>query len=180
MGGNLVLHRLLEGDLPDSVRCVVAGSPWLTLHAPPGAMTAAIARLLTKIAPDFTAKNNLDIDDLTRSEAVRAETRADADYHHDVGARLYEEISAAGRTLLANASRIGSGKPLLVMVGTSDRIVSHESVLAFIETCGGRCESKVWEGFYHELHNEPEADEVLGTVADFLARRMPIPAPAEA
>jgi alpha-beta hydrolase superfamily lysophospholipase len=170
LGGNLVLHRVLRGNLPTAVRCAVAGSPWLTLHAPPGRMTVTIARLVSRLSPTFTAKNDLDVDDLTRSAEVRAETKSDKDYHYFIGARLFEEITVAGQAILSGPPDFGI--PLYVMVGTKDLIVSHESVLEFIALCGGRCESKVWEDLYHELHNEPEANEVLGTVVDFLGRHM--------
>ena len=177
MGGNLVLMRLFRGNLPAPIACAVAGSPWLSLHAPPGAATVAVARIASRLMPTFTAKNDLKVDDLTRSEAVRAATREDPDYHRYIGARLFEEVTVAGKTLL-DGKRPEAPVPLFVMVGTNDLVVSHEAVLAFIDQCGGTCESKVWEDFYHELHNEPESEEVLGVVADFLTRRMPASAGA--
>jgi len=126
MGGNEVLFRILHAPaLHASVKCAVSGSPWLRLHKPPSAATVAVAKIVSKILPDFTAKSDLKI-------------------------------------------------PLLVIVGTGDLVVSHEAVQEFIAKCGDRCESRIWDGYFHELHNEPEADEVLGVVAEFFERRMPV------
>ena len=173
MGGNEVLYRILYGTPPTSVRCAVAGSPWLRLHSPPPAATLAMARIVSKILPKFTAKSQLSIDDLTRSETVRAETRADPAYHYQIGARLFGEISENGERILADAGKVRI--PLFVMVGTEDRVVSREAVEEFIARCGEHCESRIWPGFYHELHNEPEAEEVLSAVSAFLERWMKSP-----
>jgi alpha-beta hydrolase superfamily lysophospholipase len=40
---------------------------------------------------------------------------------------------------------------------------------------GGRCTLKLWEGFYHETHNEPEKAEVLSFMIDWLNRSLPCP-----
>jgi alpha-beta hydrolase superfamily lysophospholipase len=172
MGGNLALSRVVADDLPASVRCVVAGSPWLRLAKDPPALTVLMAKIISKIIPDFTAKSTLAIDDLTRSETVRAETKADPDYLDDIGARIFQEITANGERILAEADKVRV--PLYVMVGTHDLVVSQAAVEAFIKDCGIRCESRIWPEFYHELHNEPGGEQVLMEVAAFIDRAMKV------
>ena len=36
---------------------------------------------------------------------------------------------------------------------------------------GGNISWKAWEGFYHELHHEPERKEVLQTILDWLQKQ---------
>lgn len=172
MGGNLALSRVVADDLPASVRCVVAGSPWLRLAKDPPALTVLMAKIISKIIPDFTAKSTLAIDDLTRSETVRAETKADPDYLDDIGARIFQEITANGERILAEADKVRV--PLYVMVGTHDLVVSQAAVEAFIKDCGIRCESRIWPEFYHELHNEPGGEQVLMEVTAFIDRAMKV------
>ncbi len=171
MGGNEVLFRILHAPaLPASVKCAVAGSPWLRLHKPPSAATVAMAKIVSKILPDFTAKSDLKIEELNRSKENQEATRNDPLYLDAIGARIFQELSANGERILAEEPDLHI--PLLVMVGTGDLVVSHEAVQEFIAKCGDRCESRIWPGFFHELHNEPEAEEVLGVVAEFLDRRL--------
>ena len=58
--------------------------------------------------------------------------------------------------------------PLLLVHGTADRITSSEATASFAAALPGRCDLLLWEGFYHETHNEPERDRVLAAIVTWL------------
>jgi alpha-beta hydrolase superfamily lysophospholipase len=45
---------------------------------------------------------------------------------------------------------------------------SSQASVEFASQLPGRCDLKLWEGFYHELHNEPEQEEVLACIVSWL------------
>jgi alpha-beta hydrolase superfamily lysophospholipase len=62
--------------------------------------------------------------------------------------------------------------PLLIMHGTADRLTSYKGSEEFTQKhTGGLVTLKLWDGFYHELHNEPEEDrkKVLEYIAAWLS-----------
>ena len=59
------------------------------------------------------------------------------------------------------ASRQTVPCPLLLMHGDKDKLTSPTATMQFASHIKGDVKLKIWEGFYHELHNEPEKLEVL-------------------
>jgi alpha-beta hydrolase superfamily lysophospholipase len=59
--------------------------------------------------------------------------------------------------------------PLLLMQGTADRLVNPAATAEFAAKLKGDFTYKTWPGFYHELHNEPEKEEVFKVMLDWLA-----------
>ncbi len=51
--------------------------------------------------------------------------------------------------------------PLLLMHGTADRLTSAEASRDFAQRGGRNVTWRAWDGFYHEIHNEPEKAEVF-------------------
>jgi alpha-beta hydrolase superfamily lysophospholipase len=51
--------------------------------------------------------------------------------------------------------------PLLLVHGSADRLTSPIGSQEFAARAGELCTLKIWEGYYHETHNEPEKDQVL-------------------
>jgi alpha-beta hydrolase superfamily lysophospholipase len=62
--------------------------------------------------------------------------------------------------------------PLLLVHGTADRITSPAATQEFASRVKGECELKLWDGLYHETHNEPEKAEVLNYMIDWLDRHI--------
>ena len=58
--------------------------------------------------------------------------------------------------------------PLLIMAGTADRIAYSSGSQEFASQVTCECELKLWEGYYHELHNEPEKEIVIQYMIDWL------------
>jgi len=56
------------------------------------------------------------------------------------------------------------------MQGTADRIVDAAATVAFAGRLTGDVTLKTWDGLYHELHLEPEKDEVISYVVEWMRR----------
>lgn len=63
-------------------------------------------------------------------------------------------------------------KPLLLMHGTDDRICYPQGSIDLAELVPGECHLKLWDGLYHEIHNEPERDQILNYMLDWLSHQL--------
>jgi alpha-beta hydrolase superfamily lysophospholipase len=64
--------------------------------------------------------------------------------------------------------------PVLLQQAGSDKIVIPEKSKEFFDNLGSA--DKTWhlyDGFYHQLHEEPEKDQVLGDLYSWLDKRLP-------
>jgi alpha-beta hydrolase superfamily lysophospholipase len=168
MGGNLVLNYALRRRPP--IAGVIATSPWLRLAFDPPAWRLALARVTDRILPALAQPSGLDIAAITRDPAaVRA--YADDPLNHDrITPRLFHGVYAAGLWALAHAAEFPL--PLLLMHGSADRITSAAASQEFAARAPD-CTFRLWEGCYHEVHNEPEQVEMFATIIDWLRAHTP-------
>lgn len=178
LGGNLVLNYALRSDpglrSQPAVTGVIATSPALRLATPPPALQVALVRAINKVYGGLRIPNGLDLEGLARDpEVIRAYTK-DPLVHNQVSVRLALGMFESGEWALAHAA--GFPLPLLLVHGTQDKLTSAKASEEFAaQVPGGRCTLKLWEGFYHETHNEPEQAQVLQFMIDWLNRSMPCP-----
>lgn len=165
LGGALVLNYMLRRR-PDLAGVVVT-SPGLRPGVVPPAWKTTVGRIMYRLWPTFIMDNGLDMQNLARDPAVLQACAADPLNHSHLSARLGIDILDAGAWALAHAAEFPP-VPLLLMQGTADHLVSPEATQAFAAQVPGECTLKLWEGFYHETHNEPERAEVLSYVIAWL------------
>jgi alpha-beta hydrolase superfamily lysophospholipase len=126
---------------------------------------------MNAIYPSFTQANGLETAALSRDVQVVKKYETDPLVHDRISARLFVGSYQSGYWALELAS--GFGYPLLLMHGGADRITSAEASREFAGKTGDPCTFKIWEGFYHEIHNEPEQAEVLKVMLDWLDKTLP-------
>jgi alpha-beta hydrolase superfamily lysophospholipase len=163
LGGNLVLYYLLHRN-PDLKGAVVTSPGLRTAEKVPG-WKSTLGKILYKLAPSFQLDNGLDVTGLSRIQAVVDTYRADPLVHPKVSARLGMDLIANGLAILENAGQIRI--PLLLMVGTADRIIDPLAVREMSAKIPD-VTYKEWEGGYHELHNEPNQKDVLRYILDWI------------
>ena len=61
--------------------------------------------------------------------------------------------------------------PTLIIHGSDDLITSPEGSREFAEK-SEKATLRIWEGGYHELHNEPFKDEVFNYIMDWINVRL--------
>lgn len=168
MGGNLALNYSLRRK--PEVAAVIASSPWLRLTKPPNAIVRTLGNALGKIAPAFIIPNGLNADDLSHSKVISKAYREDPLVHGKISLNTFKLITESGEWAIKNSSQ--HQKPLLLMHGTSDPITSIDASRQFAK--GVKCEFtfRSWDGLKHELHNEPQSEEVINFMIEWLSQRL--------
>lgn len=169
LGGNLVLYYAIRRQ--PALAGVVASSPQLRLAFQPPASKTVLGRLLFNLWPSFTMTSGLDQAALSHDPAVVQAYAQDPLVHDKLTPRLGIGLIDVGLWLLDHASELSL--PLLIYCGSEDHLVSAEACREFAAKVKGDCTLKIWDGLYHETHNEPQKADVLNMVTQWLKAHTP-------
>jgi acylglycerol lipase len=164
MGGSFVLNFVLRRQ--PTLAGVIATAPALKPAFKPPVWKVTIGRLLADWWPALSLANGLEVEAITRDPEVIRNYLQDPLVHKRLSARLGIDLLRQGQWALDQAGEFSL--PLLLMHGSADRLTSATASHEFAAKAGECCTLKIWEGFFHELHNEPEKDLVLNYVTDWL------------
>lgn len=168
MGGNQVLNFALRRK-PELVG-VIATDPWLKLAFDPPAIKVTLGRMMNNIYPAFTQASELETAALSRDPEIVRAYENDPLVHDKISARLFVGLYESGLWALDHAAEFPL--PLLLMHGTADRLTSWQASQEFAQRAGKNVTWRAWDGFYHEIHNEPEKAEVLKTMTTWMDKRL--------
>ncbi|MFN0014905.1 MAG: lysophospholipase [Saprospiraceae bacterium] len=165
MGGNLVLNYLLRRR-PTGLTGIVATAPWIRLAFPAPMLKILAGRLLSRLTPSLCLPNDLAVHFLSRDPAVVEAYQNDPLVHNRLSV-------AAGIQLLDGAIWLDSYSgetplPLLLHHGSSDRITSAAATRELAERLSNKAVFRQWPGLYHEIHNEPEQEQVFQATLDWM------------
>jgi alpha-beta hydrolase superfamily lysophospholipase len=62
--------------------------------------------------------------------------------------------------------------PLLLVHGSADALAYPSGSQKFADLMSKDCTLKLWDGLYHETHNEPEKEEVLAFTRQWMDARL--------
>jgi len=150
----------------DFLAGVIATGPHLRLAFTPPPVKVILGRVMNALWPSFTQPSGLEVAALSCDPAVVRAYVDDPLVHDRVSGRLYFGLTDAGQWALEHAAEFPL--PLLLMHSSADRICSAEASQEFAAQVPGDCTLKIWEGLYHEMHNEPEKEEVIAFLVDWL------------
>ncbi len=169
LGGILVLNYALRRK--SRLSGVIATAPALltALHRQP--LKIALARVLGRLLPRMALPSGLEQAALSRDPEVVRAYREDPLVHDRSSLRLASALLWATRWTLGRCAEFEL--PLLLMHGSADRIAFPESSTEFARSVRYDCTLKIWEGLYHEVHNEPEKGQVLAFMVDWLNQHAP-------
>ena len=163
-GGNIVLNYII--DRKPKVKLVIATSPWIILANNPPAILLSLLGLLNRLLPTFNAPNDLDAKAISSIESEVKKYVEDPMVHRAVTFRTGAEmLKSANKLLNFNGD---FPVPLLLMHGDSDRVVAPESSIGFAERAKGNIELKIWEGQFHEIHNDTKSKEMFEHAVEWL------------
>lgn len=169
LGGLLVLNYVLRRK--PALTGVVASGPGLKSALEEQKVKVAIARLGGKIAPEISISSGLDVNLLCHERQVIE------DYVHDPLVHFRVTLGWASQMLSEHSyARLHAKEleiPVLLMHGTADQLTSSEGSQSFAINSGDLCTLKLWEGLYHEIHNEPEKEQVFAYLIDWLDQHLP-------
>jgi len=168
MGGNEVLNFALRRK--PMLNGVIATGPWLKLAFEPPALQVRLGRMMNGIAPGFTQNSKLDTAGLSHDQKVVDAYAKDPLVHDKISARLFVEIYESGNWALAHAADFSL--PLLLMHGGADRLTSANASREFAKNGGKNITLHIWDGDYHEIHNEFDQADVFKTIILWLDARL--------
>jgi acylglycerol lipase len=168
LGGILVLHYGLKRK-PD-IKGVIATSPGLHTALEKQPVKIFMAKLLGSLMPGTTLPSGLDAKAISRDEAVVKKYQQDPLVHDKISLGFGKTMLGVTKWTLDHAGEFPL--PLLLMHGKNDAIAYDTSSTEFAAALKDNCTLVLWEGGYHEMHNEPEKAEVFKTMTMWMDARL--------
>jgi acylglycerol lipase len=153
MGGCIAIAYALEHQA--KLAGLILSAPLAIIEASPP--QRAIVRVLSALAPGLGVAG-IDAATISRdTEEVAAYEQDPLVFHGKLQARTAVELADATATFPEGVARLTL--PLLVMHGGADRLVPPASAEMVYANAGSSDKTlELYEGFYHEIFNEPQAD----------------------
>lgn len=165
MGGCIALDYAL--DHQDKLDGLIISGAAVVPGADLSPIAIRLAPLLGRVAP-WLPTTALDTDNLSRDPQVIA------DYHDDplvTTGKIPAGLGAAMlQTMKSFPDRLPSlHLPLLVLHGGNDALTDPAGSTMVDQRAGSTDKTlTIYDGLYHEIFNEPEQDQVIGDVVDWL------------
>jgi alpha-beta hydrolase superfamily lysophospholipase len=166
LGGGIVLDYLIRRQ--PRVKGAVVSSPWIRLSFQPPKSKLLLASVMRYIMPGLIQPSGLNTDHISHDRSVVEAYINDPLVHDKISVSLFNGTMKAADHSLENAGKLNV--PVLLIHGSDDLITSPEGSR---EIAAGTplAELKIFDGGYHELHNEPFKDEVFVMIYNWITRR---------
>lgn len=154
-----------------AVAGIIAHAPALKSSVEEQKLKVLLTRVLGRIAPEFTLDSGIKYEMLSRDPKVAAEVEDDPLCHTLVTAGW-------GLAMLRDVALVFEKAPLfplplLLMHGTKDEIAYPSSSTLFADLAPkDKLTLKMWDGFKHELHTDPEKADVFKVMVDWLDKQL--------
>lgn len=164
--GGLISLQYLTGTPLDRIVGAVISAPALNTGAV-SAVEKVVSPLLSKLLPGLGVRS-LDANTLSRDPDVVRDYLTDPLNHAGkMRARTAVEIMLAVEAMPQRLTSLTM--PLFVLHGGADRLMPP-AASELVRTHAGSSDLtlRIYEGLYHEAHNEPEQEQVLDEIVDWL------------
>lgn len=172
LGALLAVLWLIER--PSSSRPPVAGAvvSAIGLHSAlrEQATKVRAARVLGRTLPKVRVKSGIDPETLSRDPEVVRAYRDDKQVHAIVSLGFGFDALEALDTVAAGAP--GLTVPLLVIHGGEDAVAYASGGREFAALTPGVSTLQVYDGLFHEIHQEPEQERVFADVLAWIERQL--------
>ena len=135
------------------------------------AFTITMAKILSKIAPKF-GMIGLDTNYLSHDRSVVDAYNSDPQvFHGKMPVRLSAEMLRAMLRVADEFHKVTL--PLFILHGSGDKLVEPAGGKLLYEKAGSKDKTlKIYEGLYHEIHNEPEREVMFKDLEEWLQTRV--------
>ena len=164
LGGNLaLLYSIKQSEPFDGL---IAASPWIKSYYNPTSLLQISSNIMLKMFPSLTISNGLVANYLTHDLAINKRYDEDSLVHHRISPKLLMEANEAGAIIMKNRHRCNV--PLLLMHGSSDKVTSWKASAEFSEYTSQKTTFKLWDGDFHELHNEFDKEKIFDYILQWI------------
>ena len=156
---------------PNDVSGVISSGTALRDALPYPNWLRAVIRRVGRVLPNVSVPSGLKPEFISRDATVVTTYTADPLVHSVATLRWASEAAACREWIMAHAAEWSL--PLLMLHGVDDRICLPAGARAFQEKASGnRIELRVYDGLYHEVHNERGKATVFRDVEAWLEARL--------
>jgi alpha-beta hydrolase superfamily lysophospholipase len=167
LGGVIVLNYLLKNN--PKIKGAIVTSPALKLAFEPGKAKLALAALMKSIMPGLIQPTGLPVEYLSHDKAVVEKYVNDPLVHGKISVGLFHSWMNSSNYSLSHASDLKV--PLLLLHGSDDKVCSPKGSIEFASK-SGMTELRIWDGGYHELHNEPFKQDVFDFILNWINKKL--------
>ncbi len=173
MGGLITLKHLVDhGPGGAAGLCLSAPLLGLALAVPP--LKDAAARMLLRLAPTVTLRNEFRYEDLSRDPGMLDAYKRDPLRHEKISPTLYFGILETIALVKTQGAKIRL--PTLMQLAGREKVVSTPEAKAFFETIGSTSKRLiVYEESVHEIFNDLDRERVFADFEAFLKETMRLP-----
>jgi alpha-beta hydrolase superfamily lysophospholipase len=164
LGGGIVLEYILKNK--PRIKGAIVTSPFLKLAFEPPKSKLVLASVMRYIIPGLVQPSGLNADHISQDRDVVEKYKSDPLVHDKISVSLFDSAMKASAYSLSTASELNI--PLLLLHGSGDMITSPEGSRLFASK-NSKTTLKIFEGGYHELHNEPFKREVFDFILNWMS-----------
>ncbi len=163
LGGGIVLDYILRKK--PKIKGAIVTSPWLRLSFEPPKTKTLMASIMKNIMPGLIQPSGLNANHISHDKSVVEKYRSDPMVHDKISVGVFDGAMTAAKYSLAHASELNI--PVLLLHGSDDMITSPEGSREFAGK-SNLVQLKIWDGGYHELHNELFKEDVFKYIMSWI------------
>ncbi len=169
MGGAIV--SLFAITRKPDIKGLILSGPALKISDDISPLLVRLSSIIGTFLPKLPTIK-LDSSGISRDpEVVRRYDNDPLVYRGGIPARTGAEITGATKVIQAQMESISL--PLLILHGTDDRLADPEGSKSLYQHAQSKDKTlKLYEGYYHEVMNEPEKEMVLGDIVEWMERHL--------
>jgi len=167
LGGTIVLNHLLAKQ--EGINLSVVTSPWIKLSFEPPRSKMILAGIVKNILPSLVQETGLVTEHLSHDTENVKKYIEDPMVHSKISVALFTGVHNAAGKILERGSEIDI--QVLILHGRDDLITSPGGS-RLLEQISPNVKLRVWDGGFHELHNEPFKDEVFTEIVTWLKNNL--------
>jgi acylglycerol lipase len=171
LGGLLVLAYAIQYGA--GLKGVIVTAPALRSSLQEQKAKIAMVRLLGSLAPTVSVQSGLDAATISRDPLIVEAYRKDSLVHDRTSLGFGKAALNAIDLCFARARDFLL--PLLIMHGTGDKVTyfsGSEDFAKLVSEAGTEVTLRLWNDLYHEIHNEPEKEEVFPFMIEWLDKHV--------
>ncbi len=163
MGGLIVLDYLSRYG--SDVCCAITSGPATRMEA--NAFTKFLLGMMNALSPRSRIKLPIKPENLTHVKEIYEAYVSDPLVLKNPTVKLVYELYSGSRSIWNRMQNITT--PILMLHGSEDRVVPVSATLeAFERIKSGDKQKKIYQGMYHEIHNEVNRNEVLEDISGWI------------